>query len=216
LGRPTTATVLADQAVDQSRLADIGPADHRQVQRPLGPRHGRTGFVLASLTRLRLPQIRPDGLLQIGQTETMLGGQGNRLPQAQAVGLEQPRLALPAFAFVGHQHHRPPPFAQHLGEDLVHRRDSGPRVDQKEGDVGVLEGALGLCAHPGLETAAPGILESRRVDHPEAEIEKVPLPLAAVPGHARLVMHQGEALADQTVEQCGFADIRPAHDSDGL
>ena len=59
------------------------------------------------------------------------------------------------------------------------------------------------------------ILEAGGVDHGEGEIADLRFAPPAVAGDARRVVDDGQALADQAVEQGRFADIGPADDGDG-
>ena len=88
-----------------------------------------------------------------------------------------------------------------VGEELVRRRHAGAGVDDHHGEVGTLDGTFGLASHPVLETAGRGLLEPGGVDHPEAELGKAGVTLAAVARHPGLVVDNGVLAPDQPVEQ---------------
>ena len=105
--------------------------------------------------------------------------------------------------------------AEPAADFLVERREALARIDQEQRRVGVAHRGLGLLAHPSGQAMRVLVLEARRVDHPEVEPEQLRLALAPVASHARPVVDQREALADEAVEQGRFADVGPADDGDG-
>ena len=88
-------------------------------------------------------------------------------------------------------------------------------IDHEEDHVGIADGGLGLRAHAAEERFFRRLLQARRVDDAEFEVAEARLALAPVAGHARPVVHQRQLLADETIEESRFADIRPPDNGDG-
>ena len=104
------------------------------------------------------------------QALAVLGGEGDRIAEAEAVDLQQARLAGGAFALVGDRDYRLSLAAQPTGKVFVVGRHADPRVDQEEGHVGVGDGVLGLGAHARLQGFGGGLFQARRIDCNEAQI----------------------------------------------
>ena len=121
----------------------------------------------------------------------MLGGEGHRLAEAEAVNLQQPRLAGRALALVGDRDHRLSLDAQPIDKVLVEGRDANPRVDQEEGHVGDGDGVLGLVAHARLQGIGGRVFQACRVDGRKTQIANAGLALAAVAGEPGGIVDQG-------------------------
>ena len=59
-----------------------------------------------------------------------------------------------------------------------------------------------------------GVFEAGGIDYFERQIAELSLAFAAVARHARFIVDQREAAADEPVEQRRFADIGPADNGD--
>ena len=128
--------------------------------------------------------------------------------------LRQAGLAGAALAFVGDQDHLAGALAQPVGEGLVERQHAGPRVDQEQHHGRGVDGAFGEAAHARLERLAADRLPAGGVEQGEGEIAELRLLLAHVARHARRVVDDGAAPADQAVEQRRLADVGAADDGD--
>ena len=124
----------------------------------------------------------------------------------------QALLAGAALALVGDQDDLVFALAQPAGEALVHRQDAGAGIDQEQHDVGAFDGALGEAAHARLQPGAARGFPARRVEQGEGEVAQLRRRLAHVAGHARRVVDDGAAAADQAVEQGRLADVGPTDD----
>ena len=133
-------------------------------------------------------------------------------PSPSAVRLGEALLAGAALALVGDHDHLVGALAQPAGEALVERHDARPRVDQEQHGIGAVDRPLGEAAHARLERLAARRLPARGVEQGEGEVAELRRRLAHVAGHARRVVDDGAALADQPVEQGRLADIGPADD----
>ena len=65
-----------------------------------------------------------------------------------------------------------------------------------------------------LTSSGGGFLKAGGVDQAQFQAVEHRLGDAAVAGHARRVMDNGDAPPDQAVEETGFADIGPADDGE--
>jgi len=144
----------------------------------------------------------------------MLCREANGLAQPQPPGLDHPGIGGRALGLVRRKDHVIRPLAQNLGENLIHRRHPGARVDHEEADIGHLDRALGQPPHPAFKAVIGGILQPRRVDHRKAQIAQPRVALAQVAGHTGLVIDQRQALAHKAVEERGLAHIGAAHDGE--
>ena len=192
LGRPTTATRI-------------------------GASGARSGFAVAARIRRRrglVRQRRAQRRIEIGEPLAMLGRDRDRIAEAEPIGLDEAGFRRPALALVGDQDRRLAGPAHQIGKGAVGRRRSGARVDQEEHRVGGGDGGLGLRLHAAGEAFGGGLIEAGGVDHREGEIADPRAPFAPVAGDAGAVVHQGETLADQAIEQRRLADVRRADNGD--
>ena len=94
--------LLADQPVDQRGLAGIGPPDNGDADRMRAGRLGRRFDLLRGAFRQR----RAQGVVEIGQALVVLGGNRDRVAEAERIGVQPPGFAGGAFHLVGDQHGR--------------------------------------------------------------------------------------------------------------
>jgi len=214
--RPREDPLLADQAVQQGRLADIRPADNRQQQRTFGRvlvlpwTFRRLGAFVLVLRRGG--DVADQGIMQVAQPLAVLGRERHWRAETEAMCLGQALLAGAAFALVGDHDDLGSPATQPRCEALVERHDAGAGVDQEKHDIGAVDGALGEAAHARLERLATLGLPPRRIEQGEGEITELCRRFADVPRHAGRVVDDGAAAPDQPVEQRGLADIGPTDD----
>ncbi len=102
---PGQQPLLAEQAVDQRRLAGVGTPDHRDLDRSCRVLHVRaTGLVVVRFAgRGGLGQRRAQRLVEIGQALAVLGRDRHRLAEPERIGFVHARLRRPALALVGDQ-----------------------------------------------------------------------------------------------------------------
>ena len=211
--RPGQKPILAEQVIDQRRLAGIGPADNGDADR-LSFRIGigRHGFLAL---RRRLRQRRPQRVVKIGQAFAMFGADRDRLAEPERKGFENPRRAGAAFALIRHQDGGLARAAHQLGEGAIGTDRAGAGIDDKEHGIGLRNRRRRLRLHPARQAVAFGVFEAGGVDDRERQIAERAFTLAAVPRHARLIVDQRQTTADQPIEQRRFADIGPADNRDG-
>ncbi len=152
--------------------------------------------------------------IEIRHTFAVGGRQRHRLAHAEREGVQSAGLAGLAFGLVGDQHHRLAPPAQHFGEHLVVRRHAFARVDHEQGQVGLVDGDLGLRLHAGLQALVVDVLKSGGVDQLQIDVAQPAGPETAVAGDAGAIVDDRQRPARQPVEQGRLADIGPSDDCD--
>ena len=212
---------LADQPVHQGRFSGIWTSDHRDADRVLpdsipagGTVVGRSAPLNEGRSRGRLWQCRAKRRVEIGEPLAVLGGDGNRLAEAELIGFEHAGLRRSALALVCDQDRGLARPAHEIGKIAVRRRCPRSNIDQEQHRVGSCDGGRGLLLHATRQALRRSLLETCRVDHREGEIAQPRAALPPIAGHPRAVIHQCRALADQAVEQRRLADIRPSDDGD--
>ena len=192
--------LLAGHLVEQRGLADVRLPDDRDPARPAD-----LGVPLRRGLRQRLQY----GVQQVARAAAVQCGDrvGLAQPQVpQAVGL---RLGALVVDLVGGQHDRLAGLAQDLDDGLVVVGDADGRVDDEQHRVRQRDRDLGLradgCRHPaGIGVPAAG------VDHREGATGPVGVVGHPVAGHARHVLDDGLAAADDPVHERRLADVGPA------
>ena len=117
-----------------------------------------------------------------------------------------------AVALIHTQHHRLAAFLQHMGNIGVIGGHTAFQVHHKDDHIGGVNGDLRLHPHfgkqhiIGLRLDAAGIHQHKFPSAPFAG------GVNAVTGHTGGVLHDGEPLPGELIEQGGFTDIRTPHD----
>ena len=199
--------LLADQAVEQGRLADVGPADERHREHLLAVVGGELGLVLG------FGQQLDQGVEQVAGPEAVQRADRVRLTEAEREQLPHERLARRVVDLVGQHQDRLITAPEELRDPGVLLGDAGRHVGDEQHDVGLVHGPLALTAHLLVEHGAAG--------HPTAGVDEAelgPLPLGvdllAVAGDARLLLDDRGPVADDAVQQGGLAHVGAAHDGD--
>ena len=132
---PGQQAVLAEDGVDQRRLAGVRPPDDGDLDRPAG-RQRRALALLVDAVVDRLAAVDIDDLGGVGKlrrhrleraqevvhADAVLGRERDRLAETELPGLDQTRLRRPALGLVGGEDHPRRALAQQLGERAVDRR----------------------------------------------------------------------------------------------
>ena len=140
----------------------------------------------------------------------MLGAERDRIVEAERIALHQAVFALFPLGLVDDEDDRRVLAAQPARDFLVERGHPGAAVDHEQRRIGLAHRLFGLHAHAAGQGRRVIILETRGIDDAKIEAEQMAVALAAVARHPGLVVDERKALADQPVEQRGFADIGPA------
>ena len=159
--------------IDQRGFAGIGAADDGHANRPLrqilvGIDHVIVVEFLRLLDRLR--HQHPQRVVEIAEALAVLGGNLDRLAEAQRVGFHRAGFAVLAFAFVRHQHHRLVGAAREIGERTIVRREAGARIDHEHQRVGETDRGFGLLLHPRGQRTLRALVEACGIDDGEFEI----------------------------------------------
>jgi len=155
-----------------------------------------------------------DGLAQLANAESVLGGDRQRLAKTERIGLVDPGLGRATLAFIRRQNDRLARAAHEIGEDLVGAHHPRPRVDQEHHEIGLGDGGFRLLAHARREPLIPGLVACG-IDEGDGAGSERCFCLAPVARQTRLIVDERQPLAGQPVEQGGLADIRPSDDGDG-
>jgi hypothetical protein len=170
------------------------------------------------LARLLRWQARDDGVEQIARPLAVDRRNDERFAEAQAseltgdLGLHARGLRL-----VCDEQHRAPRAPHDRGHVVVERRAAGLRVDDEDDDVGLARGRLRLVPRRLRDGVARGcfVVDPAGVDDAERAAAPLSERVEAVARHAGRVVDDGEAAADQTIEQRALPDVRPADDRHG-
>ena len=132
--RPGEQALLADQPVDQRRLAGVGPADNGDADR-MRARTARPPPRCCG--RRAFGQRRAQRVVEIGQAFVVLGGNRHRVAEAERIGVEPPASpAVPsillAISTIGL-----PDLRTSSAKARSTRRRPGARVDHEEDRIGL-------------------------------------------------------------------------------
>ena len=183
--------VLADEAVEQRRLAHVGTPHDGHAEDGAAVLHRGDPAVILGGRRTA------EGVEQVAGAAAVQRLTA-RVAQAEADELPD-RFAAAVVDLVGHHQHRAFEAAQQLGDAGVLLDDAEGGVDHEEGWRRPSIARLALAAHLGVEVGAAG-------SHPPVSTRvNGPLPLGhdllAVPGDAGLLLDDRLAAAHDPVEQ---------------
>ena len=134
--------LLAQQAVDERRLADVGAADDRDAD--------RARVVVGLRARLEACEhVLHEVLAPLAVT----GGDRERRTEPERVEIHRHDVGIQPFGLVEDQRHGLAGAAQLARHELVLRREAGARIGQEHEAVGLGDGALGLGTHLRLDAA---------------------------------------------------------------
>lgn len=182
--------ILADEGVDDARLADIG-ASH----------DGEARQVVVDLLLGHVLQFLQDDVEQVARAATRDCAHADRVAQSQLVKLGSLVRSSAIVYLVGHEQDGHACAAQDLCHILVPVRDARLVVHHEEHQVGLVRGYAHLLADGVLEDVV-------RLDDPASCIDKrklAPVPetfaILAVAGGACRLAHDGAAAIGETVEK---------------
>ena len=143
---------------------------------------------------------------------TVHGRYGNRVTHTQIIKFVELRIrGTDTVALIDAQNHRLAAFLQHIGHILIGSHHAAAQIRHQHDHIRRGNGNIGLRTHlredhiirPRLNTA--GIHQQKAVTQP------LTVAVNAVPGHAGLVVHNGQTGAYQFIKKCGFAHVGAAH-----
>ena len=195
--------VLTEELVDQTRLADVRPADDGHVD----------GFAFVGFRSIR--QQRHEPIEQIATALPHRCGHGERIAEAQLIERELARLVGEIVRLVHDQQQRPLRLTEKLGDLEVQRVDPRFDVDHEEQHVAVRDRLLDLRADRAVDRIgrpgdqAPGV---HQPEPPAVPLSRREMPVA---GHAGLRIDDRLAASDDAIEQRRFSDVGATDDGDG-
>ena len=192
---------FAQQGVGHRRFADVGTAhdgDVRQVLLLFG--QGLGG------------QRREDGIHQVARAAAAHRTDAVGIAQPQGIELVRRVYLVVVVDLVADEDHLFRCAAQEVGHQHVEVGDAGLDFDQEEDHVSFVDRQQYLAADFVLEDIFRIDSVAARVYHGKFSAVPVGLTVMAVAGGSGRGIDDGLSLADQTVEEGAFADIRTAHD----
>ena len=194
--------VLTEDAVGQAGLAHVGAADDGD---------GDAVFLHDGLTEI---EVGADGVQQVAGAVAVDGRDGHDFVEAEVIELVELHRGLAHIvAFVDSEDDGLVAAAQHMGHVLVGGGQAVAHVHHHDDAVGGVDGDLGLLAHMG-QNALGGLGLNAAGIH-QQELVAAPLAVGkdAVAGDARGILHDGQTLAAELIEQGGLAHVGAAHHS---
>ena len=153
-----------------------------------------------------------DGVQQVAGAVAVDRGNGQHFVKAQVVELVQLHGGLAHLvALIDGQDDGLVAPAEHMGHILVRGGQARADVHHHDDAVGGVDGDLGLLPHMGQDSLGGLGLDAAGVNQQERMAAPLAFSEDPVPGDARGVLHNGQTLAAQFIEQGGFAHVGPAH-----
>ena len=198
--------LVADEAVEQRGLPDIGTTHDRDRERTCV----RLGLDLGRHCRRQHGHDRVEQVTAAPPVQRR-----HDVGIAQAELRERPGIALAGAVvdLVDDDDRRRPGAAQERRDACVLLGDADCHVDDEDDHVGLGDGSFRLPAHLLIEVAAAGE-PAARVDHPEMTARPLGDELLAVAGDARLRLDDGLPPTGDAVHERRLAHVRPADDRD--
>ena len=193
--------LFAEDEVDERALAHVGLADD-----------GHVDALVVLLALLRGREMRHAGVQKVACAVPVHGGELDRVAEAERIELVEPRVRQPGRIHLVHaQHHRLFGAQQHISHLAVRGGDAGADLRHQDDHVRRVDGDLRLLAHEEQYLAVGRGLYAAGIHY--IKFPPVPLALGVEPvaRDARRVLHDGEALARQAVEEQGLAHVGPPH-----
>src|SRR5262245_50411962 len=135
--------LLADQSVDERRLARVGAAYNSDTDWVSRIRFG-FGLRLRDFVR----QHGTQGIIKIGHALLVLGRNRYGLAESERIGFQPTGFARCSLALVGDEYDRLAGFTRRIGKGVIDRHWPGPRVNHEKNNVGLIDGGFGLLPHP--------------------------------------------------------------------
>src|SRR5690625_4238446 len=77
--------------------------------------------------------------------------------------------------------------------------------------IGFLDSLFGLTTHSRFQAIVCQVFQSSSIHQREGEVEEATLAVSAISGDTRLIVDEGQAFADQSIEEGRLSDIRTSH-----
>ena len=142
------------------------------------------------------------------------GRDGDGVAQAQVIKLVHIGvLSTDLIGLVYCQYHRLAGTEKHVGYLLVGGSHARLHVADKDNDGGGGDGDLSLLPHEGENLVVSARLNAAGVYNIKGAVSPLALGIQPVTGDTGGVLHDGQALAAQLIEQHGLAHVGTAHNS---
>ena len=150
----------------------------------------------------------------VSAAATVLCGHRPRIAKPQRVELRHVRIHIVRVELIGHEDDGNLGLLQLLRHDGVSLRDAHAGVDDEDDDVSGLHGGLSLARDGSMDALDVGVPSAGVLDK---ETAAVPLGDVGntVAGNTRMVLDDGLAAPEETVDKRGLAHIRATHDGHG-
>ncbi len=212
--------VFAEHAVDQGRLAHVGPADDGDLDAVLLARAGNAlGFLafgdvlVEGVLFLVAGEVAQRHFEHLGDAATVRAGNRQRLAKAHRGEFGPGDVRVDVVDLVHHQVTALVALAQVLANHLVARGQPGTGVDQEQHDISFLDGQQRLLGHL-LVDALLVAGNAAGVDQNVAAPFPLGFAVLTIAGQARQVTDDRVAGAGQAVEQGRLAHVGAAHQGD--
>ena len=130
--------LLADESVDEGRLADVGTADHADADLAVG---GVIALGAGGLDALE------HALHEVADPAAMRSRDGVRLAEAEGMELRGDDVRVAVLALVDGDRDGLAALSQHVGDEPVRGIEAALAVDQEDDAVRFFDGAAGLARH---------------------------------------------------------------------
>ena len=188
---------LPGDFVDEGGFPGIGLADDRHLD-----------AVFIVVLCVGFGQVFQDLVQHISGAVAVLRGDGEWLSDAQIVEFIQLQGGLAdGVAFVHRQHHGLTAFLEHIRNRIVVGGDAAAHVRYQHDHVCPVDGDLSLSAHLRQDHVVRVRLDTAGIHYHKFPTPPLALAVDPVTGDPRGVLHDGEPLPDELVEQGGFAHI---------
>ena len=195
--------IFAGDAVDERRLAGVGPTDDRDAHQ----RVVMVGTIEGHLGRQR----REDRRLELAEAAPVKRRDAVQLVDAEPVEIGRFGLGRRRVGLVGDEEHRLLAATQQLDRALVGRGEPRHRVEHADDDVGLGDRQLDLAGDALLHRIVALGVEAAGVDQRVTAAAEPRVGVVAVTRDARLVVDDGELLPHETVEEGALPDVGSAH-----
>ena len=142
----------------------------------------------------------------------MDGGERDGVAETEGIELIERRVDLRRVIHLVHdEHHGLMGAQEHACDLLVRGGDAGADLRHEDDDVCGVDGDVRLLAHEEQDLVVRRRLDAAGVHDVEFSARPLRLGVEPVTGDAGGVLHDGEALSGEAVEQQGFAHVRASH-----
>jgi len=140
----------------------------------------------------------------------VLGGNRNRITEAQSIRLGYAGKGCSTLGLIGDKNDGFAGPPKPIGEMAIGLGNAFARIDDEQAYIHAVERPFRLRLHARGKREWCRLLEPGRVDDPETEICDPAFAFTAVTGHPGCIVDERQPPADQPVEECGLADVRPS------